>query len=99
MIDLADPELRGRVYQVFDEAVGLLDDERSAFLDESCYGDDALGFDADAETNQGSYHFMPIGDRILRHGLMPSSGQASRLQRIDPLHWRTGPRCIVTPFQ
>jgi hypothetical protein len=31
--------------------------------------------------NQGSYHFMPIGDRILRHGLMPSSGQASRFQR------------------
>ena len=24
---------------------------------------------------------MPIGDRILRHGLMPSSGQASRFQR------------------
>src|SRR6185436_16338806 len=25
--------------------------------------------------------FMPIGDCILRHGLMPSSGQAFRLER------------------
>jgi serine/threonine protein kinase/tetratricopeptide (TPR) repeat protein len=42
MIGFSDPQLRVRAYQVFEDAIGLRDDERSVFLDESCDGDEAL---------------------------------------------------------